>query len=519
MPITIPTPTAAAQFTELQARLHEVDDLNAAAAVLSWDQTTYMPPGGGVARGRQLATLQRLAHEKFTDPALGRLLDKLEPVTADLPYAANAAALLRITRRNYERAIKVPAAFTAELAGHSAQSYEVWTMARPENNFPAIAPLLQKTLDLSRQMAGFFPGYQHIADPLIALSDYGMNVALLRPLLTELRQALVAIIARIREQEQPDDRFLAQHYSEKEQWAFGVDIIKAFGYDFRRGRQDKTLHPFMTKFSLGDVRITTRIRENFLAEGLFSTMHEAGHALYEQGIDPDFEGTPLADGTSAGVHESQSRLWENLVGRSLDFWHYYYPKLQACYPEQLKDITVEAFYRAINKSEPSLIRTDADEVTYNLHVITRFDLELDLLEGKLSIDELPSAWHARYQETLGITAPDDRDGVLQDVHWFGGLIGGMFQGYTLGNILASQFYAAALAQHPEIPREMADGRFTTLHHWLRTHLYQHGAKFTTNELVEQVTGRGLTLQPYLDYLRTKYGAIYGFAPESAMPTG
>lgn len=515
MHISFTTPKAVTQFEELQARLHEVDDLNAAATLLNWDQTTYMPPGGAAARGRQLATLQQLAHEKFTDPAIGRLLDALEPVASALAYHSNEASLLRVTRRNYERAIQVPATFTAELASHSAHSYEVWTVARPENDFRAMAPLLQKTLDLSRQLAGFFPNYKHIADPLIASADYGMNVALLRPLLDELRQALVAIITRIGEHEQPDDHFLYQHFSEKAQWDFGVAVINAFGYDFKRGRQDKTLHPFMTKFSLGDVRITTRFHENYLAEGIFSTMHEAGHALYEQGIDPDFEGTPLADGTSSGVHESQSRLWENLVGRSLDFWHYYYPRLQACYPAQLKNVEVEAFYRAINKSEPSLIRTDADEVTYNLHVITRFGLELDLLEGKLTIDELPEAWHARYQENLGINAPDDRDGVLQDVHWFAGVIGGEFQGYTLGNVLASQFYATALAQQPAIPSEIANGHFETLHNWLRTNIYQHGAKFTTTELVEQVTGRGLTLEPYLDYLRTKYGAIYGFAPESA----
>ena len=506
-----------AQFNELQGRLQEVNDLNAAAALLGWDQSTYMPPGGATARGRQLATLQQLAHEKFTDPVIGRLLDALEQTTDSFDYASNERSLLRVTRRDYERSIKVPPAFTATLASHMAHSYEAWTIARPANDFRLMAPLLEKTLEISRRMAGFFPNHAHIADPLIAMADYGLNVATLRPLLEELRQSLVAIMARIGEQPQPDTSFLTQHYGEKAQWDFGLAVINAFGYDFKRGRQDKTLHPFMTKFSLGDVRITTRICENSLCEGIFSTFHEAGHALYEQGIDPDFEGTPLADGTSSSIHESQSRLWENLVGRSLDFWHFYYPKLQACYPEQLKGVSVEAFYKAINKSEPSLIRTDADEVTYNLHVIIRFGLELDLLEGKLTIDELPAAWHTRYQESLGITAPDDRDGVLQDVHWFAGLIGGEFQGYTLGNILASQFYDTALTQHPTIPDEIAHGHFATLHHWLRTQIYQHGAKFTTTELVEQVTGSDLTLAPYLTYLRTKYGALYGFAPESAKP--
>ena len=281
------------------------------------------------------------------------------------------------------------------------------------------------------------------------------------------------------------------------------------GYDFNRGRQDKTHHPFMTKFGPGDVRITTRIDENDLSGGLFSTIHEAGHALYEQGIDPAYDGTPLDTGTSAGVHESQSRLWENIVGRSARFWQYYYPKLATAFPEQLGDVSEEAFYRAINKVQPSLIRTEADEVTYNLHVIIRFGLELDLLEGKLSVADLPEAWHARYQESLGVRAPDDRDGVLQDVHWYSGPIGGSFQGYTLGNIMAAQFYAAALTAHPEIPRQIAQGQFDTLHAWLRDNIYRHGSKFTAAELLPRVTGSPLTLKPYLIYLRTKYAEIYG----------
>ena len=265
----------------------------------------------------------------------------------------------------------------------------------------------------------------------------------------------------------------------------------------------------MTKFAWGDVRITTRYNETDLGDGLFSSIHETGHALYELGIDRKYEGTPLDTGTSAGVHESQSRLWENIVGRSAGFWEYYYPKLATAFPEQTAGTGVETFYKAVNKSQPSLIRTDADEVTYNLHVIIRFGLELDLLEGKLAVADLPEAWHARYVESLGVRAPDDRDGVLQDVHWYGGPIGGVFQGYTLGNIMASQFYAAALKAHPEIPGDIRQGKFGTLHTWLRENIYQHGSKYTANELLERVTGGPLALAPYLEYLRTKYGQIYG----------
>jgi len=264
----------------------------------------------------------------------------------------------------------------------------------------------------------------------------------------------------------------------------------------------------MTKFSLGDVCITTRVQENDLGDCLFSNMHEAGHAMYEQGIDLSYEGLPLGGGTSAGVHESQSRLWENIVGRSHGFWEYMYPKLQAHFPGQLKDVPLEPFYTAINKVEKSLIRTEADEVTYNLHVMLRFDFELQLLEGSLSIRDLPEAWHERFERDFGIVPPDDKDGVLQDVHWYAGVIGGSFQGYTLGNILSAQFYNAALKAHPTIPDEMKQGRFDTLHGWLRENIYRHGSKFTAPEIVERATGTALTIEPYITYLKTKYGALY-----------
>ncbi len=494
--------------TDLLERLQEINDLASAAALLNWDQSTYMPPGGGPARGRQLSTLQRLAHEKFIDPAIGKLLDELHDDAENLLYDADDAALLRLTRRKYEQATKVPAAFVAEMTSHTAAAYEVWVMARPNNDFAAVQPLLEKTLDLSRRFANFFPDYEHIADPLIDQADYGMKVSIIRPLFAQLRAELTPLVKAIGAQQPADDSFLHEFFPEADQLALGLAAIKQFGYDFQRGRQDKTHHPFMTKFSLGDVRITTRVNENDLGDALFSTMHESGHALYEQGIDPKFEATPLADGTSSGVHESQSRLWENIVGRSWGFWQYYYPKLQTTFPVQLRDVPLEHFYRAINKVQRSLIRTDADEVTYNLHVIIRFDLELALLEGKLAVADLPDAWHEHYATTLGIMAPDNRDGVLQDVHWYGGLIGGTFQGYTLGNIMASQFYAAALRTHPEVPGEITQGKFSTLHTWLRENIYQHGSKFTTNELLQRATGEPLNLAYYLDYLRNKYGTIY-----------
>ena len=496
------------KLQELKMRLQEINDLESANALLSWDQTTYMPPGGAEARGRQMAVLGRIAQEKLIDPAIGKLLDDLRPYGKSLPHDSDEASLVRVTRRDYEQAIKIPPDFLAEYYRHSAAAYQDWTTARPENNFSKVQFNLEKTLDLSRQMANFFPGYEHIADPLIDFADYGMKASDIRRIFGELRDQLVPIVQAITSQPPIDDACLHQDFPEAQQLAFGMVVARRLGYDFQRGRLDKSPHPFTTKFSLGDVRITTRVKENYFNDSFFSTIHEAGHAMYEQGIRNDFEGTPLASGTSAGVHESQSRLWENVVGRGRGFWEFFYPKLQEAFPHQLGSTPLEAFYRAVNKVERSLIRTDADEVTYNLHVMLRFDFELAMLEGQLEVRDLPDAWNERYQSDLGITPPDHRDGVLQDVHWYGGIIGGSFQGYTLGNILGAQFYEAALKAHPEIPEEIRQGKFDTLHDWLKENIYQHGRKFTAAELVERVTGGPIQIEPYIQYLRSKYGQIY-----------
>jgi len=498
-----------ALLQQLRSRLTEVYDLRAASAVLQWDQTTYMPPGGAAARARQLATLARLSHERLLDPEIGRLLEALQPYEKDLPYDSDEAGLLRATRRVYERALRVPPAFVAELSAHYTLSYDVWTRARPAGDFPMVQPYLERTLDYSRRLAGFFPGYEHIADPLIDYADPDMKVSVIRPLFAQLQAELSPLVQAIRGRPQVDDRALFRSFPRIRQLDFAREVVRQIGYDFERGRQDLTPHPFTTAFSLGDVRITARAVENDLGQALFGSIHEAGHAIYEQGINRSFEGTPLGTGTSAGVHESQSRLWENIVGRSRPFWSFFYPRLQAIFPQQLSSVPLEAFYRAINTVRPSLIRTDADEVTYNLHVTLRFDLELEMLEGRLAVGDLAEAWRARYQADLGILPPDDRDGVLQDAHWFDGNIGGAFQGYTLGNILSGQFFQSALEAHPEIPSEMEQGRFGTLLGWLRERIYQHGSKFTAAELVERITGGPISIEPYVRYLREKYGEIYG----------
>lgn len=495
-------------FLKLKTQLAEINDIQAAAALLYWDQATYMPLKGAAARGRQLATLRQLAHEKFTDGTIADLLEDLQSYAADLPYDSDEASLIRVTRRNYDRATKIPAEYTARSSQVRSQAYQVWAQARPENNFALVQPYLEQMLDLSREYANFFPGYNHIADPLIESSDYGMTATAIQAVFADLRSQLVPLVQTMTAQPPVDDACLRQHFPEAAQLAFSYRVLEQMGYDLQRGRQDKTLHPFMTNFSIDDVRITTRVYEHDLGQGLFSTIHEMGHAFYEMGSNPAFEGTPLAGGVSSGVHESQSRLWENQVGRSRPFWQYFYPQLQAAFPNQLKDVALETFYRAINKVARSLIRTDADEVTYNLHVMIRFDLELALLEGKLAVRDLPEAWNDRYQTDLGITPTTDSDGVLQDVHWYSGRIGGMFQGYTIGNLMSAQFFAAALAENPAIPEQIEQGNFQPLHDWLKDKIYQHGCKYTADETVQRVTGNPLSTAPLISYIRSKYSELY-----------
>ncbi len=496
------------KFQELKNWLRDIDDIESAAALMYWDQATYMPAGGASARGRQLATLSQIAHEKLIAPALGDLLHELEDYEKQAGYDSDVASLIRVARRRYERAVNVPPTFMAYFSRHCSESYAVWTTARPYNDFAAVKPYLKETLRLSRELADFFPGYDHIADPLIDFSDYGMKTWNIRQLFQQLHDELVPIVQTICQETPLDDSCVRQRFAGKEQIAFSEEVIKNLGYDFTRGRHDMTHHPFMTKFSLGDVRITTRLQEDFLGECLFSTIHEAGHAMYEQGICRDYEGSPLADGASSGVHESQSRLWENVVGRSREFWTFFYPKLQSVFPSQLGAVSLDDFYAGVNRVERTLIRTDADEVTYNLHVLIRFDLELAMLEGDLSIDDLPDVWRQRYREDLGIEPADNRDGVMQDVHWHHGRIGGEFQGYTLGNLMNAQFFARAAVDLPDVRERMSRGDFSALHDWLKENIYRHGAKYTADELVERVTGRPLEVRPFIDYIKLKYGQWY-----------
>ncbi|MCC6890044.1 MAG: carboxypeptidase M32 [Hyphomicrobiales bacterium] len=475
---------------------------------MGWDEATHMPRGGAPARSRQGALVSRLRHERAVDPALGLLIDSLLPFGESLAPDSDDAALIRVAYRDYQKAIRVPADWVERAHQHGSASYHAWTRARPDSDFATMRPYLERTLDLSREYAGFFAPYDRIADPLIDDADEGMTTASVQDLFSALRRELVPIVRAIAATPVADDRCLRGRFDEAAQLAFSLEVARRLGYDLERGRLDKTPHPFCTRFGGGDVRITTRVRNDDICDALFSTVHEAGHAMYEQGVDRRLDGSPLGSGTSAGVHESQSRLWENVVGRSRTFWTYGFPLLRRRFPEAFAGVTLDAFYRAINKVERSLIRTDADEVTYNLHVMLRFDLELDLLEGRLRVKDIPDAWSARMQDDLGIAPPDHRRGCLQDVHWYSGSLGGGFQGYAIGNILSAQFYAAACKAHPAIPQEIAAGEFATLRRWLTENLYRHGRKFTPDELVRRATGERMSMRPYLAYLREKYGALY-----------
>lgn len=495
----------------LRARLQEISDLEAAGALLYWDQSTYMPKAGAKARARHMATLARLAHERWVDPDMGKLLEQLRPLEQSLPFDSLEASLIRVARRDYERAVQIPPEFMETLNRHASQCYQLWREAKSANDFAMVRPYLERTVELSRRLADFFPGWEHPADPLIDMADPGETVSSLSPLFSRLKEELVLLLRAIRETPSPDDSCLKGGFPEEAQLGFALELVRAMGYDLERGRQDLAPHPFMIRVASGDVRITTRVSPTNLAESLFSSIHEAGHALYEQGIPEELEGTPLAQGASAGIHESQSRLWENLVARSLPFWKFFFPRLRKVFPGSMAEVDLEDFFKAIHKVVPSCIRTEADEVTYNLHVIIRFELEMQLLEGSLAVEDLPEAWSEKYQDYLGVKPANHKEGVLQDMHWFSGTVGGAFQCYTLGNLAAAQMFQAALREHPRIPWEMEQGNMTTLLHWLRCNVHYHGRKFKPAELIKRATGAPLSLEPYLQHLRSTYGALYGIS--------
>jgi carboxypeptidase Taq len=496
------------KLKQLKTLLGEVADLRAVSALLGWDQQTYMPPGGAEDRGNQLATIDQLSHVKFTSDEVGKLLDELEPWAAMLAPDSDDARLIKVTRREYDKATRVPVEMVAEFAQITTAAYSVWQEAKAESNFAKFQPHLEKVVDWRRRYAALFAPYDHIYDPLLDDFEPGMKTAEVKAIFDALRPQQVALIQAISKRPQVDDSFLHQPFDEKKQWDFGVEVITKFGYDWNRGRQDKTVHPFTSNFGINDVRITTRFIPDYFSSGLFSTTHETGHALYEQGVDQSLGRTPLAGGASMALHESQSRMWENLVSRSRPFWEDFYPRLQEYFPAQLGNVSLDAFYKGINRVEPSLIRIEADEATYNLHIMLRLEIEIGLMEGRMEVKDLPEVWNTRMQEYLGLTPPDDAHGVLQDVHWSSGLMG-YFSTYALGNLVSAQLWERINADIPELSDQIRRGEFSTLLGWLREKVHRHGAKFEPQELVQRVTGSKIDPAPYVRYLRSKYGEIYG----------
>jgi carboxypeptidase Taq len=494
------------KMQELKDRLKEVSDLYYTSALLGWDQQTYMPTGGAEARGNQLALLGRLAHERATAPELGELLEELKPYAATLDPDSDEARIIKVTARDYEKQKLVPSKHVEEFAQATTLGQQAWTEARQKSDFSIFQPHLEKIVDLRQEYAGFFPKFEHPYDALLDDFEPGMKTEEVKAIFDSLRTQQVALIKAIAGKPQVDDSFLHQPFEEARQWAFGEEVITRFGYDWKRGRQDKSAHPFTTEFSINDVRITTRVEEDFLNPMLFGTMHECGHALYGQGVSQALEETGLEGGASLAVHESQSRMWENLVGRSRPFWEHFYPRLQQVFP-QLNGVDLEKFYKGINIVKPSLIRVEADEATYNLHIMLRLEIEIALIEGKVKVKDLPEVWNSKMQDYLGVTPPNDAKGVLQDIHWSGGSIG-YFSTYALGNLISAQLWEKINEDIPDLEEQVRSGKFDMLLGWLREKIHRHGAKFEPQELVQKVTGSRIDPAAYMRYLTKKFGEIY-----------
>jgi carboxypeptidase Taq len=494
------------KMQQLREILGEVADLDRAAGVLGWDRQTYMPPGGAEARGHQLGTLGKLMQEKFASDEVGRLLEDLQAEVGD--GDSDDAALIRVTRRDYEKARRVPPEFVVEQAQVTTRAFDAWREARQKADFSIFAPHLEKVVDLVRRYISFFPPAVHPYDTLLDNFEPGMKTAEVQEIFQALRPRQVALLQAIASRKQVDSSMLDGRYNEKKMEQFSVAIATKFGFDWTRGRQDRAPHPFETTFSIKDVRITTRFEKDNPTAMLFSTMHETGHALYEMGGNPAYERTPLMGGASHALHESQSRLWENMVGRSMPFWRHFYPQLKKLFPVQLDGVGLKSFYRAINKVEPSFIRVNADEATYNMHIMLRLELEIAMVEDAIRVKDLPEAWNQKMQGYLGIRPENDAMGVLQDMHWSGGSIG-YFSTYALGNLVSAQLWEKINQDLPGLSEEIAKGQFDSLLGWLRKNLHIYGRKYEPQQLVKMITGDTINPDAYIRYLTAKYSEVYG----------
>jgi carboxypeptidase Taq len=503
-------------YQKFSARLGIVNDLLCSSSLLTWDSRTMMPSGAVEARGKQIATLTMLARETLLADETLRLLDAADTSTQSLPEDSPERRALTQTLEAIAVHRRIPADLQQQRAELRSTSQAAWIEARARNRYDLFVPYLEKTVALARRLAEAIGYTGHPYDALMSLFEPGETVATLQPLFASLRARIIPLLRAIEAAPQPASDFLRRDFPEDLQKQFALRSAERFGYDLSRGRLDGTVHPFEISFTRDDVRITTRYYRDYLPASLFGTLHETGHALYEQGVDPAYSRTPLATdltglyavgGVSFGAHESQSRLYENHVGRSRAFWALHYDELQQTFPDQLNDISEDAFYRAVNRVQPGLIRVEADELTYDLHIILRTEIESDLIAGKLSVAELPEAWNSLIKRDLGLDVPDDRRGVLQDIHWSSGQIG-TFCNYTIGNVMAAQLFAEATTRDTGIAPALAAGDYLPLRTWLGDKIHQHGRRFTRDELLVRSTGRPLDPAPYLDYLTEKYTGLY-----------
>jgi carboxypeptidase Taq len=490
---------------ELRARLAEVADLRNAKQLLEWDHQTMMPPAGSSARAEALGTLERITHELFISEETGRLLERaIEELDGSAPDSDDAR-IVSVARRRWEKARRVPVELAAEISRAAALAHDAWVQARRQSDFASFAPYLERNFELARRYIDCFDSYESPYDVLLDDYEPDMRSTEVAGLFAELRSELVSLIATLREQsDRVDDSCLHGTFPTDRQRQLVADVLELMGFDSRSWRMDDTVHPFAVGLGAGDTRITTRWDESHFASGLYGAMHECGHGLYEAGIAEELRRTPLGHTESLGLHESQSRMWENMVGRSRQFCQVLAPRVAEAFGTQLDP---DALYRAVNLVKSSLIRVEADEATYGLHVVLRFELEQDLIEGRLKVADLPQAWNAKIKEYLGIEVPDDAHGVLQDVHWAGMAIG-YFPTYALGNLIAGQLWEQAHDEVPDLDERIAAGEMAPLREWLGDRVHRHGSKWGARELLEQVTGTTISVKPFVSYLRRKLSDVY-----------
>ncbi len=491
-------------YNDFKTRLQKIADIGFASAILSWDQETYMPQKGADFRARQLSTLAGVSHKMYTDEGFGKILAVLKN---DASLTQKETKNVSLTLEDYEKQKRYSTEFVEEMSRTVSECFMAWQAAKEKNDFSVYAPKLEKLVALKRKECEILGYKGHPYNALLDQYEKGTTTAEVEQLFEEVKKELVPFVKKIAAAQQVDDGFFYKHYDKQKQWELGIELLKQMGYDFEAGRQDISSHPFTIHFNAQDVRVTTRINENDLSEMIWSCIHEGGHGLYEQGLPAEQYGLPLGETVSLGIHESQSRLWENNVGRSLNYWKKNFSLVQQYFPEQLKDVSAEDFYKGMNKVAPSFIRTSADELTYHFHVLIRFEIEKLLIEGKVNVNDLPELWNSKYKEYLDITVPDFSKGILQDIHWSHGSFG-YFPTYSIGSFYAAQFFAQAQKEITGLDTQISEGELLPLLNWLRDKVHQHGKMYTAAELCEKITGEKLNFRYFMNYATRKYAGIY-----------